>query len=75
MVEGVRLNKIGMVYGVMDFDRLFGVSLKFYEIFNVGYIGDVNLLKIYLNYVVMFIVINVLNVKLILCGGGLIGYF
>ena len=75
LAEGVRLNKTGMVYGATDFDRLSGVSPKPHETFNVGYIGDVNLLKIHPNYVAMSTAINVPNVKLILCGGGPIGYF
>lgn len=59
-----------MIYGVIDFVWLFGYEVCFYEIFNVGYIGIVSFVKMYFNYVVMNVLINVFNVKFIVCGYG-----
>lgn len=70
----VRLKKAGMVYGAADFERVSQVQPRQHDTFNVGYIGHVGFAKMHQNYVPMSTLIDIPNVKFIVCGGGLQNY-
>lgn len=70
----VRLKKIGMVYDAADFARVSDIQPKPHDTFNVGYIGSVSFSKMYRNYVPMSAQINIPNLRLIVCGGGIEDY-
>jgi glycosyltransferase involved in cell wall biosynthesis len=60
-----------LVYGIADWDRLANIKPKSHEGFNVGYIGTVNFAKMHPNYIPMSASVEIPNVKIIVCGGGI----
>jgi glycosyltransferase involved in cell wall biosynthesis len=67
----VRLAKTGMVYGASDFERIENVQPKAHSGFNIGYIGTVNFIKMHMNYVWMNAMVEIPDVKFIVCGSGI----
>ncbi len=65
-----RLEKVRMIYGAADFDRLKGLQLKPHEGFNIGFIGSVDFVKIHRRYVRMSLDIRVPESRFLICGGG-----
>jgi glycosyltransferase involved in cell wall biosynthesis len=70
----VRLKKVGMVYDAADFARVSDLQPKPHDTFNVGYIGSVSFSKMHWNYVAMNAQIDIPNLRLIVCGGGIETY-
>lgn len=63
--------KIGLVPGVADFDRLSNFQTQLHSTFNVGYIGTVNFAKMHPDYVSMSAAIQISDIRFIVCGGGI----
>lgn len=63
--------KIDVVYGIADWDRLANLQACSHQNFNVGYIGTINFAKMHPRYIPMSAAISVPDIKFIVCGGGI----
>jgi glycosyltransferase involved in cell wall biosynthesis len=66
----VKYAKTKMIYAPADFERLSGLQFKPHNTFNVGYVGNLKLVKIHPDYIPMSSKIDIPNIKFIVCGGG-----
>ena len=71
MLLDEKYKKVRMVYDAADFARLDDFKVRKHKNFNVGYIGTVDFVKMHRNYVSMSSVIDIPDVKFIVCGGGI----
>ncbi len=67
----VRLRKTDYVVGGADFERLESLTLKQKKTspFKIGYIGTVNPVKMYADFVPLHLGLNIPNARVIVCGG------
>lgn len=61
--------RVGVVYGIADFDRISNLQPQLHETFNVGYIGTVNFSKMHPDFVSMSVGINIPKLRFVVCGG------
>lgn len=70
--EGVKKNKVSLLFAGADFEKLIPNFQKKVQKdkFIVGYIGTVDFIKMHPNYIAMSSSINVPNIKFSICGDG-----
>ena len=71
-LRNTRRSSIEVVYGPADLDRVANTRSKQHDTFNVGYIGTVDFVKMHPNYVTMSSLVNIPNVRFVICGKGAI---
>lgn len=68
--EGEKVEKIAMVYGASDFERLANFKKRDHNGFNIGYIGTIHPIKMHEDFIQMSQVIEIPDARIIVAGSG-----